>query len=281
MKHIRKGIAISCMLALLMQLFVAFPAASADTVRVYRLVDKVEAGKTYVIVADDTYALNNKGVSYNNQDTLGATAVAISDGVITSEVTEDMLWTVRAASGVEAAIDGREQYFIYDQAGMQLSRKSGSTGTAPLAAGAYDAEKPQYSTWSFADREAGNAWTMYVNSYRDSDYPFTLRGAAGGFNAPGEQRSQWTNDYKTYGSAVKFYALGDAEGGSTEPEAPISPAAGVEAGRTYVVVADGKYALTNNPIRYSEQNTLGSVPVTVSDGAVTSDVIFAKVTTCK
>ena len=46
MKHIRKGIAISCMLALLMQLFVAFPAASADTVRVYRLVDKVEAGKT-------------------------------------------------------------------------------------------------------------------------------------------------------------------------------------------------------------------------------------------
>jgi len=275
MKHIRKGIAISCMLALLMQLFVAFPAASADTVQAYRLVDKVEAGKTYVIVADDTYALNNKGVSYNNQDTLGATAVAISDGVITSEVTEDMLWTVRAASGVEAAIDGREQYFIYDQAGMQLSRKSGSTGTAPLAAGAYDAEKPQYSTWSFADREAGSAWTMYVNSYRDSDYPFTLRGAAGGFNAPGEQRSQWTNDYKTYGSAVKFYALGDAEGGSTEPEAPVSPAAGVEAGRTYVVVADGKYALTNNPIRYSEQNTLGSVPVTVSDGAVTSDVTYA------
>ena len=104
MKHIRKGIAISCMLALLMQLFVAFPAASADTVRVYRLVDKVEAGKTYVIVADDTYALNNKGVSYNNQDTLGATAVAISDGVITSEVTEDMLWTVRALrSGRHAA----------------------------------------------------------------------------------------------------------------------------------------------------------------------------------
>ena len=34
MKHIRKGIAISCMLALLMQLFVAFPAASADTVAV-------------------------------------------------------------------------------------------------------------------------------------------------------------------------------------------------------------------------------------------------------
>ena len=90
MKHIRKGIALACVLALMLQLFVAFPAASADTVQAYRLVDRVEAGKTYVIVADDTYALNNKGVSYNNQDTLGSTAVAITNGVITSEVTEDM-----------------------------------------------------------------------------------------------------------------------------------------------------------------------------------------------
>ncbi len=276
MKHIRKGIAFACVLALMLQLFVAFPAASADTVQAYRLVDRVEAGKTYVIVADDTYALNNKGVSYNNQDTLGSTAVAITNGVITSEVTEDMLWTVRTASGVEAAIDGRDQYFIYDQAGAQLSRKSGSTGTAPLSTGAYDSSKPQYSTWSFADRETGSAWTMYVNSYRDSDYPFTLRGAAGGFNAPGEQRSSWNNDYKTYGSAVKFYELGDVEAGSgTEPEAPVEPAAGVEAGRTYVIVADGQYALTNNGVRYSEQNTLGAVPVTVSDGAVVSDLSYA------
>ena len=46
MKHIRNGIALACVLALVLQLFTALPAASAETVQAYRLVDRVEAGKT-------------------------------------------------------------------------------------------------------------------------------------------------------------------------------------------------------------------------------------------
>ena len=39
---------------------------------------------------------------------------------------------------------------------------------------------PLYSTWSLYARGDGS-FTMYVNSYRDSDYYFALTGASGGF----------------------------------------------------------------------------------------------------
>ena len=50
----------------------------------YVLASAVEAGKSYVIVADDTYALNGEATEAG---TLGATEVAISGDAITSAVT--------------------------------------------------------------------------------------------------------------------------------------------------------------------------------------------------
>ena len=47
MKHIRKGIALGCVLAFMLQLFVAFPAASADTGTEMRLT---------IIIRDSRYA---------------------------------------------------------------------------------------------------------------------------------------------------------------------------------------------------------------------------------
>ena len=167
----------------------------------YVLADGIEAGKTYVIVSDDAYALNNQAINHAGQDTLGATAVTVEDGVIVSEVGVDMLWTVKAAEGASAPVDGREQYFLYDQDGAQLVRRSGSSGTAPLSVG--EPGKPNYATWSAAARGGDKEYTFYCNSYQDSDYPFTLSGSEGGFNAPGTQRASW--DPTTYGSSVKFY----------------------------------------------------------------------------
>lgn len=272
MRPWKKGAAVLCIAALLLQMLVLSPVA-AEQDQGYKLADRIVAGQTYVIVADDAYALNNKAVSVNNQDTLGSTAVAITGGVITSEVTEDMLWTVKAAEGAPTPLDGRAQYFIYDQSGRQLNRRSGSTGTAPLEVGTYDSSKPQYSTWSFADRGAENTYTMYVNTSRSSDYYFTVKGSAAGFNAPGVQQSSW--DPTSYQSAVKFYVLSDLDGEPAQPGDPITSSGEVTVGNTYVVVADGKYALTNEGVRYNEQNTLSAVPVTVADGAITSDLSAA------
>ena len=226
MKHFQKGIAALCVLALVLQLFSVLPSASADTVQVYRPVTQIEIGHTYLIVADDAYALNNHSLGYSGLVTLGSTAVTVSDGMIlASEVSDDMLWTVQEATGVQDSIDGRTQYFIYDQQGSQLNRKASSSGTAPLGIGAYDPAKPQYSTWSFAERGADGVWTMYVNSYRDSDYPFSMKGAQGGFLAPGKSRADWDKSYQTYQSAIRLYELGEMEiePEPTDPEVPTDP----------------------------------------------------------
>ena len=180
----------------------------------YVLADAIESGKTYVIVADGAFALNNQVAnfgSYSDGDaTLGSTAVTIAGEKITSDVTVDMLWTINSAEGVQAAIDGRDQYFIFDQSGKQLLRRSGSTSTAPFSVGTMDASKPQYATFSVYQRADGS-YTVYVNSYRDSDYPFTLSGSAQGFNAPGVARSTWEGQIETYQSSIRFYTKSEGQ----------------------------------------------------------------------
>ena len=193
----------------------------------YVQVAEIEPGKTYVIVADGQYALNTAEAhfgNYNDGDqTLGSTPVTVADGKITSEVTEDMLWTINEAADVQAALDGRDQYFIYAQDGRQLLRRSGRTSTAPLSLGAMSASNPQYATFSFYKRGSNTRaiapdtdYTMYVNSYRDTDYPFTMSGSEQGFNAPGVARANWTPE--TYGSAIRLYTLA-----GEEPEEPCTP----------------------------------------------------------
>jgi|GEM_PF-1618278 len=314
----------------------------------YVLADAIESGKTYVIVADGAFALNNQVAnfgSYSDGDaTLGSTAVTIADEKITSDVTVDMLWTINSAEGVQAAIDGRDQYFIFDQSGKQLLRRSGSTSTAPFSVGTMDASKPQYATFSVYQRADGS-YTVYVNSYRDSDYPFTLSGSAQGFNAPGVARSTWEGQIETYQSSIRFYTK--SEGQTPIPadltalneaiaaaeavdkskytdetvaaldaavaagksltaddaqadvdaaaaainaavaalvEKPSDPVDGewvladkIEAGKTYVIVSEGAYAMTNEAVTGKEtyadsSTTMGAKAVTIAEGVITSDV---------
>ncbi|MBE7006018.1 MAG: hypothetical protein E7424_02575, partial [Ruminococcaceae bacterium] len=188
----------------------------------YVLASSIEPGKTYVIVADEQFALNTTVVDYGSYSsaggTLGSTAVTVEGNAITSEVTDDMLWTINEATGVQAAVDGAAQYFIFAQDGRQLLRRSGSTSTAPLSLGEMNPSSQQYATWSFyqgaepprksVSDEA--SFTMYVNSYRDNDYPFTMTGSAEGFNCPGVTRANWDSD--TYGSRIRLYTLAESSG---------------------------------------------------------------------
>ena len=133
MKAIKKGLALLCTAAMLLQVFVGLPLVSAEEAQAYVLAESIEVGKTYVIVADGQYALNNQSVTYNNQSTLGATAVTVSGTKLTTEVTSSMLWTVKAAEGAPTPKFDETQYFVFDQNNQYLTRTSGSSGTAPLA----------------------------------------------------------------------------------------------------------------------------------------------------
>ena len=213
MNVFKKGLALLCTAALLVSLFAGLSLVSAEESQAYVLAQSIEVGKTYVIVADGQYALNNKSAQYNNQSTLGSTAVTISGTKITSAVTSDMLWTVKAAEGAPTPKFDETQYFIFDQENKYLTRTSGGSGTAPLALNAnFDSSKWQYFTFSFHTRPDGS-YTLFFNTSRDNDYPFSLTGYSEAFNAPGVAQSSWTPD--TYGSSIKLYALGTDPGSGT------------------------------------------------------------------
>ena len=239
MKTVRKSVAAVCLLALVLQLFAVLPNASADTEQAYQLVSAVEAGHTYVIVADGAYALNDQSASYqynnNSYPTLGSTAVSIEDGVITSEVTEDMLWRVDTAVDVSAAANGEAQFFLRNHNEKLLNRGSSSgTGYAPLSVGEINPQKTQYSTWSIHTRTDGS-FTVYANSYQTTDDFFALSGTESYFNAPGKSPNNY--DFNNNGSSIRFYELKDTEPDpdpsdtteptnsteTTEPEEPTEP----------------------------------------------------------
>ena len=99
----------------------------------------VEIGKTYVIVADGKYAMTNEEVeglrTYSGASTTrGAKEVTIEGGVITSEVTDAMKWTPVAPEGAqEKGYDGEPQFFLTDSTGKYLRRGSMGNSTATLA----------------------------------------------------------------------------------------------------------------------------------------------------
>ncbi|MBE6932307.1 MAG: hypothetical protein E7464_02865, partial [Ruminococcaceae bacterium] len=181
----------------------------------YVLADSIEAGKSYVLVADGQYALNNTAVTYgsygNGTDTLGSTPVTIEGDKIVGEVDESLLWTIELGEDVPASpIYDEVQYFLYDCDGNQLMRRSGSSGTAPLQAGG-SYSRIHYVTISFYERADGS-YTVFFNTDRTDDYPFSFSGSASGFNAPGTQQDNWTPE--TYGSSIRLYELAE---GSDDP----------------------------------------------------------------
>ena len=189
MKETRKLLSLLLALAMLISLFPAVAlSAGAEDAAAYVEAGGIEAGKTYVLVADGQYALNNQSVDWGSYsgsttNTLGSTPVTIEDGVITSPVTEDMLWTLQPA---DDAFDGKlydlPMFYLYDQAGQMLNRRSGSTATAPLQVGGSPSKVP-YTTISFYPRSDGS-YTAFFNTNQSNDYPFSFHGTADGFNAP-------------------------------------------------------------------------------------------------
>ena len=153
----------------------------------------IEPGMTYVIVADGAYAMTNEEVAGKESyagfsTTRGAKAVTIEDGIITSEVTPDMLWTFNEADAA-AAYDGLDQYFITDANGKYLRRGSMSQSNGALVLeNDTTAGNIRYYTWSFKPYDGEEAtYAMYANSERayGTDYPGRVGGNASGFDIPG------------------------------------------------------------------------------------------------
>ena len=199
-------------LAMLISLLPAIALTAGAEDSAYVLAQDIEVGKTYVLVADGQFALNNQSVDWGSYsgsttNTLGSTPVEVEDGVITSPVTEDMLWTIQPAEAEGLFTDpiyDLPMYHIYDQEGRLLNRRSGSTATAPLEVGG-SFSKLQYATISFHPRPDGS-YTVFFNTNATNDYPFSFHGTADGFNAPGVAQSSWEPD--TYQSSIQLYELG-------------------------------------------------------------------------
>jgi len=173
---------------------------------------EIVPGQRYVIVADGQYALNNvptaAGGNYSDGgDSLGANEVTIEGDKITSEVEDSMIWTIEESVDVPEARDGAPTYFIFDQEGGQLLRRSGRTATAPLSVGEMNPASPQYAMISFYQRQDGS-YSVYTNSANSNDYNFTLYGRETGFDAPGVAQGSW--DGETYQSSIRLYTQGSA-----------------------------------------------------------------------
>ena len=162
--------------------------------------DRIEAGKAYVIVADGQYAMTNRQegpalrtYAGSAATTLASAPVTVADGKITSEVTDDMLWTVEVCTA-PAAYDGLAQYLLKDTYGNYLRRGSGSSGQGAQLLSEALCSTIRYNAWSFYPYEGEDAYALYANSERayGTDYPFYVYGNETSFDSPG--RAQRTAD---------------------------------------------------------------------------------------
>jgi len=156
----------------------------------YKLTDEIIPGANYIIVADGKYALNSQ---------IGAAAVTIGDNKITSEVTEDMIWTIEEAEGVDAAADGADQYFITGAGGF-LRRISGAN--APQVT-EFDEASARYFPWSVVEREEDTGLTLYQNG--TSRYAIT--GTEAGFTVA--RVSSSSGNIRTAGSSIQLFTDGE------------------------------------------------------------------------
>ena len=155
----------------------------------WTLAETVEAGKQYVIVSNG-YALTNQvaqvSTAYGNTS-LGSTPVTVDDGLIVSEVSDEMIWDFAAGTSAVAG-EFTTGYFLTNGDSKYLSRNGPTNGNpAPLNTQTYDAEnvatKPQYCYWivSNLDEKGNKAVFLAANG----EWSFALRGSAEGFDAPG------------------------------------------------------------------------------------------------
>ena len=157
----------------------------------YVLADKVEAGKQYVIVSNG-YALTNVKANVSTAAdgvSLGSTPVTVADGLITSEVSPEMIWDFNVGTSAVAG-SYKTGYFVTCGDSKLLSRNGPTNGKpAPLNTENYDlsnvATKPQWCYWivNNLDDEGNKGMFLAANG----EWSFALRGAAAGFDAPGDE----------------------------------------------------------------------------------------------
>ncbi len=176
----------------------------------YVLADKIEPGKTYVIVANNALAVTNA---------ITAKAVTVADGKITSEVTEDMLWNFKDVTEVfadsPAASNGSAQFFIFAATKdtdnfLQRGTGSGGESTAAIVQVAAFPGTARWARWSFEPRADGS-YTMYANTERDhsSDYAFTFNVSESAINCTNSY-GPW-DDLTASGSSIRLYELAGGE----------------------------------------------------------------------
>ena len=170
-----------------------FRGVSLPSETVWARADSVELGETYVIVADGAWAMSNTEVpakeSYSGSSTtLGAVPVLIEDGVLRTEVTDELRWSFQDPQGFQA-YDGQESYFLYDVNGKLLRRTSMQYKNAGLVLDStMNQSIKRYYAWSFKAYEGTEAaCAMYGNSERayGYDYPGRVGANADGFDIPG------------------------------------------------------------------------------------------------
>ena len=181
-----------------------------------------------MIVADGQYAMTNRQegpalrtYAGSATTTLASAAVTIEDGVITSEVTDDMQWTFDEFTDF-TAIDGQDLYFIQDLEGGYLRRGSGSSGQgAQLLVEAQPYSTIRYNAWSFYPYEGEDAaYAMYANSERSygTDYPFYVYGGETSFDSPGHAQRDESDPFafalEDNCSHIQLYTR--AEGGEVD-----------------------------------------------------------------
>ena len=157
--------------------------------------DEIVPGEPYLIVANDEFALN----AVPDENSIGAVEVAVENGKVVSEVTEEMTWTFGPVEGASPASDGNELYLISTVEGLSLRRGSGN---APMSIAEYDGSA-NYFAWSLIEREAEDgSFTLYVNG----STRYALSGSATGFSV--SRVSNSSGNIRTAGSPVRLYRQG-------------------------------------------------------------------------
>ncbi|MBR4132147.1 MAG: endo-1,4-beta-xylanase, partial [Oscillospiraceae bacterium] len=203
----------------------------------WTLADSVEAGKQYVIVSNG-YALTNKVAQVSTAyggTSLASTPVTVDDGVITSEVSDEMIWDFGEGTSAVAG-EYTTGYFLTNADSKYLARNGPTNGNpAPLNTETYDASnvatKPQYCYWIVRDLDGQGNKAVFLAA--SGEWSFALRGSVEGFDAPGNANT----DTVTAANPVRLYELSGSS--------PMPPAADKYALRAAIATAEavdtGKY----------------------------------------
>ena len=189
------------------------------------IADEIKEGIEYLIVADAKYALTNKEASLGSYgdggNSLASAEVTVEDGVVTSEVTDDMIWTFADASKDLTAADGQPVWYVFDADGKYMHRTSGSTSTAPLRVSENKHSTTRYNTWTLKPYESEDPeFAMYCATERaaGTDYPFHLYGRAEGFDAPASGQRSGEDDFSFMNESDCSHITLYTKGTAPEPE---------------------------------------------------------------